>query len=52
MKDDTTVFNVGDSVCVRIPANMARYFNLKETTEPRKCTIEDTGQKTALLTFE
>jgi len=54
MDDVTTVNFVGDSVMVRIPAAFARYFGLKEkdSKEPKKCKIEDTGKKSALITFE
>lgn len=51
MKDETTITNIADSIYVRIPAGMARYFKIKENNLD-KCKIEDIDNKTARLTFE
>jgi len=50
MQDDTTITNIADSIYVRIPAGMARYFRIKENNLV-KCKIQDIDQNTAQLTF-
>jgi hypothetical protein len=51
MELQTTIVRIGDSVYVRIPANMVEYYKIKKNRLPAKCRIKDDDDETAKITF-
>ena len=48
MKIETTIADLNGSKYVRIPAEMAKYFKIRDK---KKCFIEDDGENCAQITF-
>ena len=48
MISETSIIDIAGSMYVRVPANMAEYFKIKDK---RKCKIEDIDKNKVEITF-
>jgi len=51
MELKTTVFKVGDSVCVRIPPAMVEFFGLANGNLPQEAKIKEAGTNSVEVFF-
>ena len=51
MEIETTVMKIGDSYFVRVPAEMAKFFKLNESTK-NKARIKDLSKSEAKVSFK
>ena len=52
MRLKTTIANLNGSLYVLVPANMAKYFKMKDIKENGECQIEDITENKAEITFK